>query len=215
MKKQLSIIGITLLLISVAFSGCTNAPLDSGNGGTSGLPSLDSWAGWSKHNDDRGFSVYMPQGWSVDVDSSGLIRIGENPTQSTGEIVFIWTMVLNEQKTEAELFDEIVALLQTFIPALQVNNERQVSEYNAYVGTIEYGDYIGVLILSINGTDAYLSGLAAHEDQYNESLDNLIRVLYSFDYEPELMDPDAVGIVQMETWTDPNEGAFTIKIPTD
>jgi hypothetical protein len=213
MKKQLLIIGTTLLLISVAFSGCTNAPLDSGNGGTSGPPSVSSWVGWSKHSDNHGFSVYTPQDWSIDVNSSGLIRIGEKPTLSTGEMVFIWTMVLNEQKTEEELFDEIVALLETFIPELQVTSERHVSEYGAYVGTIEYGDYIGVLILSINGSDACLSGLAAHEDRYNESLNNLIRVLYSFNYEPELMDPDVVDIVQMGTWTDPNEVAFTIKIP--
>ena len=213
--SKASVLLVVIVFIIVAFSGCTSDVTHNSNNGTNGPPALDSWTGWSKHNDNHGFSVYMPQGWSVDVDNNGLIRIGENPTQNTGELVFIWTMTLNDQKTEAELFDEIVALLQTFIPALQVNSERYVLDYNAYVGTIEYGDYIGVIMLSINDTDAYLSGLAAHKDQYNESLDNLIRVLYSFKYEPELMDPDTVGIVQMETWTDPNEGAFTIEIPTD
>lgn len=216
MKQKILVLLIVIVSLIVAFSGCTSDVFPgSGNGGTNGIPGLGSWIGWSKHNDSHGFSVYMPQGWSVDVDNSGLIRIGENPAQSTGEMVFIWTMALNEQKTEADLFDEVVSLLQTFIPNLQVTSERNVSKYNAYVGAMEYGDYIGMLILSINGTDACLSGLAAHKDQYNGSLDNLIRVLYSFNYEPELMDPDTVGIVQMETWTDPNEGAFTIKIPKD
>jgi len=122
-------------------------------------------------------------------------------------------MALNEQKTEAELFDETVSLLQTFIPGLQVTGERYVSNYSMYVGTLSYGDYIGVLMLSINDTDAYFIGLAAREEEYNESLDKLVRVLYSFNYEPELMDPDSVGIVQMQTWTDPTEGAFTIDVP--
>lgn len=216
MKQKILFSLIVIVSLIVAFSGCTSDVFPgSGDGGTNGVSDPDSWVGWSKHNDNHGFSVYIPQGWSVDVDDSGLIRIGENPTQSIGEIVFIWTMALNEQKTEAELFDEVVSLLQTFIPDLQVTSERNVSKYNAYVGAMEYGDYIGMLILSINGTDACLSGLAAHKGQYNESLDNLIRVLYSFNYEPELMDPDTIGIVQMETWTDPNEGAFTIKIPKD
>jgi len=213
--SKVSVLFIAIAFLFVVFSGCTSDVTQNSNNGTNGLPALDSWTGWSKHNDNHGFSVYMPQGWSVDIDNSGLIRIGENLAQNTGEMVFIWTMDLKDQKTEAELFDEIVVLLQTFIPNLQVTSERHVSDYNAYVGAIEYGDYIGVIMLSINGTDAHLSGLAAHKAQYNESLDNLIRVLYSFKYEPELMDPDTVGIVQMETWTDPNEGAFTIKIPTD
>ena len=209
MKKQLIILGMMLVLLAVNFSGCTEDQT------TDDLPIVDNWAGWSKYNDNHGFSVYIPQDWSVDVDDCGLVRIGESPTGSVGDLIFIWTMVLNEQKTEAELFDEVITLLEGFIPGLQVISERHVSEYDSYVGTIEYGDYIGVLFLSIDGSDAYISGLAAREDQYNQSLDDLIRVLYSFNYEPDLMDPDAVGIVQMETWTDPNEGAFTIKIPED
>lgn len=213
--KRIIITGIAFLLFSICLSGCTNTPINSRDDETDGPPSLDNWAGWSQHNDNHGFSVYIPQGWSVDVDNSGLIRIGENPLENTGDLVFVWTMVLNEQKTEADLFDEIVSLLQTFIPVLQVTSERYVSDYNSYIGTMHYGEYIGMFILSINGTDACLSGLAAQEDHYNESLDKLIRVLYSFEYEPELMDPDTVGIVQMETWTDPNEDAFIIKIPTD
>jgi len=210
MKKDLLAIGIIVLLFAVAFCGCTNTPP---NVGTGGPPSIDSWPGWSKHSDSHGFSVYMPQSWSVDVDNSGLIRVGENPTENIGDLVFIWTMALNEQKTDGALFDEIVALLQTFIPDLQVTSERYVSNYSIYVGTMKYGEYIGVLMLSINGTDAYFTGLASREDQYNESLDKLIRVLYSFNYESELMDPYGVGITQMETWTDPKEEAFTIDVP--
>jgi hypothetical protein len=213
-KKSLSkifVLFVAIVSFTAAFSGCTNTPLDKDAGG---LPSVDSWTGWSKYNDNHGFSTYIPAGWSVDVDDGGLIRIGENPTGNAGDMVFIWTMALNEQKTEAVLFDETVVLLQNFIPGLQVTSERYVSNYSVYVGTMSYGDYIGVLMLSINGTDAYFTGLAAKEDQYNASLDKLIRVLYSFNYEPQLMDPDDVGIVQMGTWTDPREGAFTINIPT-
>jgi hypothetical protein len=211
MKNKIFVIGLIILLVSVAFSGCTDMSSDSGNG----LPNVESWTGWSKYNDNHGFSVYMPQGWSVDVDDSGLIRVGENPIENIGDLVFMWTLVLNEPKTESDLFDEIIALLQTFIPGLQVVSERYVSDYTTYVGSIQYGEYIGVLMLSIDDTDAYIAGLAAQEDNYNESLDRLIRVLYSFDYEPGLMDPDTVGIVQMESWADPNEGAFTIEIPED
>jgi len=212
-KRSLSKIFVLFVVIvsfTAAFSGCTNTPLDKETGN---LPSIDSWTGWSKHNDNHGFSAYMPAGWSVDVDDSGLIRIGENPTENVGDMVFMWTMKLNEQETEANLFDETVLLLQNFIPGLQVISKRYVSNYSMYVGTMKYGEYIGVLMLSINGTDAYFTGLAAQEDKYNESLDKLIRVLYSFNYEPELMNPDTVGIVQMETWADPKEGAFTINIP--
>jgi hypothetical protein len=214
-KKSLSkifVLFVAIVSFTAVFSGCTNTPLDKGNGG---LPNIDSWAGWSKHNDNHGFSAYIPAGWSVDVDKSGLIRIGENPTEDAGDMVFMWTMKLNEQETEANLFNETVLLLQNFIPGLQVTSKRYVSNYSMYVGTMKYGEYMGVLMLSINGTDAYFTGLAAQEDEYNESLDKLIRVLYSFNYEPELMNPDTVGIVQMETWTDPKEGAFTIKIPSD
>jgi len=213
-KRSLSkifVLFVAMVSFTAAFSGCTNTPLDKGTGN---LPSIDSWTGWSKQSNNHGFSVYMPEGWSVDVDDCGLIRIGENPTETAGDMVFMWTMKLNEQETETELFDETVALLQTFIPDLQVTGERYVSNYSVYVGTMKYGDYVGVLMLSINGTDAYFTGLAAQEDKYNGSLDKLIRVLYSFNYEPELMDPETVGIVQMETWTDPKEGAFTIKIPS-
>ena len=211
-KRSLSkifVLFVAIVSFTAAFSGCT----DFLNTGTGGPPGIDSWTGWSKHSDNHGFSVYMPEGWSVDVDESGLIRIGENPTENVGDIVFMWTMALNEQKTEADLFDETVALLQKFIPDLQVTGERNVSNYSVYVGTMKYGDYIGVLMLSINGTDACFTGLAAQKDQYNASLDKLIRVLYSFNYEPELMNSDAVGIVQMENWADPTEGAFTIDVP--
>jgi len=213
MKKEVIFTGI--VLIFVFLSGCANNNTNSDNNKNGDPSNINNWEGWSQHNDEHGFSVYLPEDWSVDVDNSGLIRIGENPLENTGDLVFIWTMVLNKQETEPELFDEIVDLIQTFIPDLQVTSERYVSEYTAYVGTMQYGEYIGVLILSIDDTEACLSGLVGREDTYNESLDKLIRVLYSFNYEPELMEPDNVGITQMETWTDPNEGAFTIEIPTD
>jgi len=208
--SKIFVLFVVFVFLIAAFSGCTDTKL---NNGTGGPPSVSSWASWSKHSDSHGFSLYKPNGWSVDVDDSGLIRIGENPTDNIGDLVLIWTMALNENKTEAELFDETVNLLQNFIPDLEVTSERYVSNYNMYVGTIRYGDYIGMLMLSINGTDAYFAGLAAREDEYNESLDKLIRVLYSFNYEPELMNLDAVGIVQMNTWADPTEEAFTIDVP--
>ncbi len=215
MKKNVLSIGCTLLVVFIFLSGCTTPHFTSDNGQTSTLPGVDSWVGWSQHHDVHGFSVYIPEEWSVDVDDTGLIRIGEHPLESTGDLVFIWTIVLREQHTEAEFFDELVSLLQAFIPTLQVTNERYVSEYSTYVGSILYGEYIGILTLSMNDTAACLCGLAAEESQYNTSLDNLIRVLYSFEYTPELMDPGTVGIVQMEPWADPNEGAFTIDIATD
>jgi len=210
LSKTFVLFAVSIFFVA-AFSGCTDINLNNDSGG--GPPDVASWSGWSKHSNKHGFSVYTPEGWSVDVDDSGLIRIGESPKNNAGDLVLIWTMALNEQKTEPELFDETVALLQTFIPGLQVTGERYVSNYSMYVGTMSYGDYIGVLMLSINGTDAYFAGLAAEKEKYNESLDKLIRVLYSFNYKPELMNPDAVGIVQMETWIDPTEEAFTIDVP--
>lgn len=201
------------VFFTAAFSGCTNTPSNTGNDVNGGAPSANSWTGWSKHSDNHGFSAYIPEDWSVDVDNSGLIRIGEDPAQNIGDMVFVLTMSLNKQETEANLFDETVLFLQNFIPGLQVTSERYLSDYSAYVGTMEYGDYMGMLMLSINGADAYFTGISAKKEQYNASLDKLIRVLYSFNYDPELMDPDAVGIVQMETWTDPTEGAFTIDVP--
>ena len=211
--KKIITTSLVFLIIFVIFSGCTEIPSDLKNGGTSGFPDISSWIGWSKHIDNHGFSVYLPQGWSVNIDDSGLIRIGENPTENVGDLIIVWTIVLKKEKTEVELFNEIMVLLKSFIPNLEITSSRHVSEYNAYVGSLEYDNYIGVLILSINGSEAIVTGLAADKDRYNESLDNLIRVLYSFSYEPELMDPEAIGIVQMENWADPTEGAFSLSIP--
>ncbi len=188
----------------------SNCPVDCGGGG---LPDPGSWAGWLKYTDIHGFSLYRPQGWSVEVEDCGLIRVGENLTDGTGSAAFIWTIALNQQTTEEELFDEIVSGLREFIPELQVTGERYVPEYDAYVGTAEYGSYAGALILSIEGMNAHFAGLIAPKAQYNQSIDELIRVLYSFQYEPGLMDPDAVGIVQMGKWTDPIEGAFSLNVP--
>lgn len=179
------------------------------------IPDPNEWVGWSRYEDNHGFSVYMPHDWSFEVEDTGLIKIGENLGQDTGAIAFIWTISLKEQMTEEALFDDIVSSLITVFPELEVASERHVSSYGAYVGAIEYGEYMGVIMLSINGMNAQITGFGALKDQYNESLDNLIRILYSFEYEPDLMDPVAVGMVQMVEWTDPTEGAFTIDVPKD
>jgi len=178
-----------------------------------GAPEPSQWQGWSKQTSAHGFSAYTPQDWSIDVHDSGLIRIGENPASGTGSMVFIWTIALNEQTTEESLFGEVVSILQSIMPGLQATGGRYVSEYDAYAGAVEYGSYEGVLIVSIDGMNAFLSGIIAPKLQYEQSLDSLIRVLYSFKYEPGLMEPDAVGITQMVEWTDPIEGAFSLNVP--
>jgi len=222
---------VTLVVLVIFVSGCTDLPSGQGCGNgiceegesasdcpsdcgaLGGAPNPDQWAGWSKHEDQHGFSLYIPQDWSVEVESNGLISIGENLAQGTGAMAFVWTIVLNEGTTEEELFGQLTSSISALLPGLQVTGERYVEEYDSYVGKVEYGDYVGVLSISIDNTNAYLSGLVVPKDQYNESIDKLIRVLYSFQYEPDAMDPDSVGVVQMETWTDPNEGAFSLNVP--
>ena len=179
-----------------------------------------SASGFVTHKDPHGFSLECPEGWGVRVIGRGCIVVGKDVENMMGPMAWIWPVTLKEAGTTKGVVDSMVTILKESYPDLKILSLRELSTVQETMALkFSYSDrgtkYKGVLLCSREGKRAMLSGFVSPLKTYAQSKANLVKILSSFKVDPTLR--DASRIVPPDdkfvTYKDPNEGAFTLKVP--
>jgi len=171
---------------------------------------------WVDYKDERGFAVQMPKGWKVNVTDWGLIKIGPNPEINDDQMMFALTMIYPTDKTKDEVLADAKSYFEKSFTNFQIADQKTVDKYSSIICKIKYtgSDMTGVLNINGTGKSYFISGFAAPSDKLKDSMPDLMKTLASFNYDPTLKNPDKINnLVQMVSWKDPNEGAFTVDVP--
>lgn len=169
------------------------------------------------YKDPHGFSITKPADWQVKVDDSGLILVGADTATKKGPIVFMETLVSSEPQTNEQVLSNVENDLKKVFPNFQIVSKRTISQYKSLVGQIKYtgSEYTGVILISTDKNNAFVSGMADEKEKFKLSQPVLLKTLSTFQYDNSLKDASKVlGVVQMTPWKDPNEGAFTVNVPS-
>jgi len=172
---------------------------------------------WVNYKDERGFAVQMPKNWKVKVNDWGLIKIGPNPEKNDEQTVFALTMIYPSEKTKEDVLADTKSYFEKSFSNFQIFDAKNVDKYSSTIYRIKYtgSDMTGVLNINGSGKNYYVSGFAAPSNQLKNSIPNLMKVLASFNYDAKLKNPEKIkNLVQMVSWKDPSEGAFTIDVPS-
>lgn len=171
---------------------------------------------WVSYKDERGFAVQMPKGWKVNVNDWGLIKIGPNPEKTDEQTVFALTMIYPREKTKEEVLADTKNYFEKSFNNFKILDQKNIDKYSSTICKIKYAgnNMTGVLNINGDGKNYFVSGFAAPNNQLKDSMLDLMKTLASFKYDPKLKNPDKINnLVQMVSWKDPKEGAFTIDVP--
>ncbi|MCX6806961.1 MAG: hypothetical protein NT135_02475, partial [Candidatus Berkelbacteria bacterium] len=172
---------------------------------------------WVDYKDERGFAVQMPKNWKVNVNDWGLIKIGPNPEKTDEQMVFALTMIYPQEKTKEQVLEDTKKYFAKSFNNFQILDKKNIDKYSSIICRIKYtgSDMTGVLNINGSGKSYFVSGFAARVDQLKDSIPNLMKILASFNYDAKLKNPDKINnLVQMVSWKDPKEGAFTVNVPS-
>lgn len=215
-KKIWIILSLIILLIGLGTLYYLKIYKPSKNKNLNNINKVQDNTKWVEQKDPHGFSVQTPDNWKIKVDETGLVRIGTNPEEKTGPVVFAQTMVFPENKTNAQALESITPELKATFPNFQIISQRTIDEFGSIICQIQYtgSEHIGVLLISTDNKNAFISGLASEKSEYNSNLDNSLKVLSTFKYDNSLKDTSKIsGTIDMVSWKDPKEGAFTVDVP--
>ena len=177
-------------------------------------------SGFVTHKDPHGFSLECPEGWEVRVIGRGCIVVGKDVENMIGPMAWIWPVTLKEATTTKTVMDSMVTILRKSYPDLEILSLRELPTVReTVVLKFSYSDrgtkYKGVLLCSREGKRVMLSGFVSPLETYAQSKANLVKILSSFKVDPTLRDASRIVPPDDEfiTYKDPNEGAFTLKVP--
>jgi len=178
-------------------------------------------AGWTTHNDARGFAVDMPPGWSFSSD----VRAGRILVQGPrGEQIVVWPASM-QQKLDARGAAALVLQL-----ARQVDGQMPWGTASAASGAVrtiaKSPQRSGVAVMrwsnEPNGSSIALYCVEAPTSSYPAEQDTFAAILRSFRVVSDAPAPATVansrtaaasGPITYVTWTDPYEGAYSLSVP--
>jgi hypothetical protein len=198
---------------------------------------------WTTLKDPHGLTVELPAGWDARVEDSGFVLFqptaGGDQGQSgapgggqgsggvaNGPAAFVWPLYVGQSAGQAAgqgggqdpasraglLLDGLWPLIFGDWPK---GSTRWIEERGVLVGSLgAAAPARGMAILSVTGDCGMLSGWWTPPDTAATWRPVCLRVLGSFASDPSLVEAGAVGAQTLAIWTDPNEGAFTIKTPS-
>lgn len=163
---------------------------------------------WKTIESPRGFSVKIPSGYQVKTTDNGTVLVSKSGDKDN--IAFFKTgIAVNDKASETDLAEDVIKDIKTVNEDAELGTDRS-SKYGT-VYKVESVGKAGILLVSESGGNTFASGLAASN---KENLSNLMKTVKSFEYRPDLIDPSKLDdVIIMTDWTEPNEGAFTAKIP--
>ena len=173
---------------------------------------------WTAHNDPAGFSVDLPDGWSVTADSTqGRIKM----RGTRGEQVVIWPIFIEKKQLNSTGANRLVMQLArrldnslSWTPASATGNAARVITK----GATRSGATVLTWSNTTSGASVALYELVAPPDVYGPSANTFARILQSFRGSPDNTSRQTgghagAGPVTYVNWSDPQEGAYTIQVP--
>lgn len=180
-------------------------------------------AGWVSHQDPMGFSLNLPANWTVATDKT-TGRINLNGPQNEQVIIWpAWAPQGLDVPTARNMLTTIVGRLGADLrvaagwgapEAIGATVVRTVGHSAARSAIVTLA-----WIPTPKGAAAFLYATAAPEDAYRRDQDNFSRMLQSFHVTgnpngaPAGQAAAADSQIHYVSWTDPNEGAFTVEVP--
>jgi len=180
------------------------------------LPGETADKDWVDYKDDRGFAASMPNSWKASVNDWGLIKIGPNPEKTDEQMVFALTMIYPKDKTKDEVLSDAKKYFEKSFENFEVSDQKNVDKYSSIICKIKYtgSDMTGVLNINGDKKSFFVSGFASPESQLKDNMPDLMKTLASFNYDAKLKNPNKISnLVNMVSWKDPKEAAFTIDVP--
>ncbi len=174
--------------------------------------------GWQGHRDPLGFYVAYPADWSVDAGADGSIRIASPDGR---RFAMIQPFYLQRPERATGIIRQLPGLYPDLLRGARIEESRTVrdrpDEAIARLRFRQDGTWSRASVLcSIDGRSGMLYILAADEDDYEATRDDLLGVLQSFRFE-EPKQPAAkrrkADSVDYVRWQDPIEQAFWLEVP--
>jgi len=138
-----------------------------------------------------------------------VIRVANPPAE-----VVIRTIILPEQQEGRVVLQELLADIGSVVGDLSIISKDVLPDYSdSYLATVRCDGKVGVVLLFLSGPNGFVAGMFDEEARYDEAVKDMARIVESFEYDEDLKDVTKVGATEMELWTDPTEGAFTIRLP--
>lgn len=170
---------------------------------------------WRTVTDPHGFTVELPAGWVARVEDSGFVVCQPGTAAKTGEVrpsAFLWPVYASRSTKAEDLLAEVWPAVFGEWPR---GSTRWLESRGVLVATIGAGAPAkGMAVVSAGDGSGLVSGWWAPANEVNAWRPVCLRILQSFTYDPTTARPDEVGMLRLSPWTDPNEGAFTVGVPT-
>ena len=171
---------------------------------------------WVDQTGSTGFHVKTPKGWKAEgaKDGHALISSGDGSVYA-----LLQPFKLPQGGKAAEVIGSLVGQMGSLFPGAQLSMQKQISdEPDEAVAKLNYrrngvGMRANVLCFEAGGV-GMLYAVAAPEGLFAAKRPELIKVLESFRYGPAPAAASGSGGLSYTSWTDPNEGAFTVQVPT-
>lgn len=170
--------------------------------------------GWKEHQDPSGVTLQYPPDWTV-TSQDGLVLVLD-PTQNAFVVVYTFPTVAGY--TIENCVEEVTTLLLTGATVVeQAVSEGDVPTITATLnvndGVTDITAYMNCQIVSQVAT-LYMA--AAVTDQFEDFFETQFAILQSVTTDVGVQSGIALDTgVEYATWTDPNEGAFTVEVPSE
>ncbi|MFH0986772.1 MAG: hypothetical protein V1911_01845 [Candidatus Micrarchaeota archaeon] len=194
-------------------SGCVgNGDLngtDNGSGGGAGNDNGGAISQLIEQISEYGFQISLPDGYSYSVSDNGVIVISGDSAKGV-----IFTIALKEQESCETALNESLPYIKEALGDFETGEISVIPDYeNACAVTFTQGGKVGAVMLTVNGYDGFLAGALIDDDVYTEKIGQIVKIIDTFQYNDSVKDPDAVGVTQMYSWSDPTEAAYTVELP--
>jgi hypothetical protein len=174
---------------------------------------LHAQAGWTTHNDAKGFAMDTPPGWNFTSDT----RAGRIVVQGTrGEQVVVWPGSI-QQTLDARGAAMLVQQLARRVDAQMLWGAAAATD--GAVRTIAKSPQrSGVAMMtwssSAGGTSVLFYCVEAPASAYRAETDTFTAILRSFRVVQEATANTKPGVpITFTTWTEPHENAYSVSVP--
>jgi hypothetical protein len=177
---------------------------------------------WVTHKDTTGFEVQLPRGWGAEGAQDGHVLI-----HSADKSVFavLQPFTLQNGGSATDWIAPLVKHMNTLFPKPNIMQNQQVStQPDEAVAKIAYtangkAGQANILCYINNGAGMFFA-IGAPSDLFAAKKPTLLKILSSFHYGPPAERGNTTQTASMngpltyKTWKDPQEGAFSVEVPS-
>ena len=178
------------------------------------------------YEDNDGYSLKIPSGWKPDNTKDGLVIVTKQEKEGLSAAFFRGIVLNKTMTTEEALMVTIGSLADYLKTDININIKRSYNAGKSVVAEFSFtnnSQHKGLVNFTIESKNAFLSGMLAPVSLQKKEGANLVKILQSFKYRPDLMPilSTSAPLTKKNDWesyplttfTDPKEGAFKISVP--